>query len=115
GSLELIGSGGAVASSENVGTVSFNTGAITVGGHDPLKRPAYLNFTCKFTDGRYVLRYALANGTHVTLNNPPALVNGIIDPRQNVNGTDWATLAAGGGQVVAYSSYNTNPDPATWS
>lgn len=29
---------------------------VQVTGHDPLKRPAYSNFTCSFTGGRYLLR-----------------------------------------------------------
>jgi hypothetical protein len=52
--IGLLSTGDLIASRIQTAVRGFMTAPPV--GHDPLKRPAILNFTCEFVDGRYLLR-----------------------------------------------------------
>jgi autotransporter-associated beta strand protein len=73
-----------------------------------------LRFAGVQRDEGATMDFDLSGAGSISFTSPPTLVNGIIGPWATAGG-DWATLQPGTAQVSKLSTYNTNPNPSTWS
>ena len=75
------------------------------GGHDPLNRPAIVNFECTFTDGRYVLRAGVPlrrNGTDYELTPSASTVEVVTGGVNDASATFRLGTANGGVERAGY-------------
>lgn len=75
------------------------------GGHDPLNRPAIVNFECTFTDGRYVLRAGVPlrrNGTDYELTPSASTVEVVSGGVNDASSTFRLGTANGGVERAGY-------------
>ncbi|MEA2707881.1 MAG: hypothetical protein QOF78_482 [Phycisphaerales bacterium] len=96
GALQIAGGANAVRSftggTGSIGTMTFNSISRSAG----------------------VVAFEPSASTTFGIVTTPSLPNGILGGWATYNSTDWATIDAGTGNVVAYSGYNTSADSTTW-
>ncbi|MEO6436673.1 MAG: autotransporter-associated beta strand repeat-containing protein [Tepidisphaeraceae bacterium] len=116
GTLELIA--GATVVTEDVGVLRLTGGGNIVKTTVPV---GAANGTIRFTgsdfEGRKggTINFEVDATGPVIFTAPPALPNGIMGAFATHNGSDWATINSSTGEVIAYSGYAIDPNPATWT